>query len=63
MAGSARVNRVLKNVIGMPGVSALIVLIIILLTFHFYTGIFLNARNIELILSIVPELGWSFSEW
>ena len=50
-------NRVLKTVIGTPGVSALIVLIIILATFHLYTGIFLRPRNIELILGIVPELG------
>ena len=50
-------NRVLKKVIETPGVSALIVLVIILVTFHLYTGIFFRPRNIELILSIVPELG------
>ena len=50
-------SRVLKTVIGTPGVSALIVLIVILATFHLYTGIFLRPRNIELILGIVPELG------
>ena len=47
----------IKRVIGAPGVSALIILIAILAGFHLYTGIFLTERNIELVLSIVPELG------
>ena len=49
--------KTLKTVIGAPGVSALLILIVILATFHLYTGIFLTERNIELMLTIVPELG------
>ncbi|MDE0202351.1 MAG: ABC transporter permease [Rhodospirillaceae bacterium] len=47
----------IKKVIGAPGVSALIIFIGILVGFHLYTGIFLTERNIELVLSIAPELG------
>ena len=47
----------LKKVIGAPGVSALLILIAILVGFHFYTGLFLTERNIELVLNIAPELG------
>ena len=49
--------KTLKTVVGAPGVSALLILIVILATFHLYTGIFLTERNIELMLTIVPELG------
>ena len=50
-------NRFLKTVVGAPGVAALLILIVVVAAFHLYTGIFLSARNIQLVLSIVPELG------
>jgi simple sugar transport system permease protein len=48
----------LKKIIDTPGISALIILILILLAFQIYTGgLFFNPYNIELILTIWPELG------
>ena len=49
---------ILKKIIDTPGISALIILIIILLGFQIKTnGLFFNPYNVELILNIWPELG------
>ena len=46
-----------KAVVTLPGMSALIMLITIAVTFQIWTEIFLNPRNLTLILGIFPELG------
>ena len=51
------IRRWAKAVVTLPGMSALIMLIIIAVGFQIWTEIFLNPRNLNLILGIVPELG------
>ena len=51
------IRRWAKAMVTLPGMSALIMLIIIAVGFHIWTDIFLSPRNINLILGIVPELG------
>ena len=56
-ASARRTGRSLLPILTVPGVSALIVLILIYLGFQLKTGIFLSERNITLIMNILPELG------
>ena len=55
-AGAAA-RRWVKAVVTLPGMSALIMLIIVAVALQIWTEIFLNPRNIMLILGIFPELG------
>ena len=55
-AGAAA-RRWVKAVVTLPGMSALVMLITVAVALQIWTEIFLNPRNIMLILGIFPELG------